>query len=79
VTLLFSGVLIAILLIFKEWAEPLIKKRSSFPIPIDLLVIIISTAISWIFQINEKFQVVVVGNVPTGYTIIAQNIVSIQI
>lgn len=65
-TVIFSAILVTILLIFKEWAEPRIKKRISFPIPIDLLVVIFSTLSSWIIKINEKFQVTVVGKVPTG-------------
>ncbi|CAG2109629.1 unnamed protein product, partial [Medioppia subpectinata] len=65
-TLIFSLIMISILVIFKEWAEPRIKKRFSFPIPIDLLVVIFSTLSAWIIDVNHKYQVVVIGSVPTG-------------
>ncbi|CAG2163965.1 unnamed protein product [Oppiella nova] len=65
-TLIFSLIMITILVTFKEWAEPRIKKRISFPIPIDLLVVIFSTLSAWLMDINHRFQVVVIGSVPTG-------------
>ena len=64
--LIFSGIMIAILVAFKEIIEPRLKKRNSFPIPIDLLLVIFSILMSWLFKFNRNFSIQVVKNVPTG-------------
>lgn len=65
-SLIFSGIMIAILVLFKELIEPRLKKRNSFPIPIDLLLVIFSILMSWLFKFNRHFAIQVVKNVPTG-------------
>ena len=66
-SIIFSFFMILILFTFKEWIEPMLKKRNSFPIPIDLLMVIFAILLSWLFKFNQTFDIQVVKNVPTGY------------
>lgn len=65
-SLIFSSILIAILLLFKEIIEPRLKKRHSIPVPIDLLLVVFSILMSWLFKFNRNFSIQVVKDVPTG-------------
>lgn len=65
-SIIFSVIMIAILVLFKEVVEPRLKKRSSIPIPIDLLLVIFSILMSWLFKFNRNFAIQVVKTVPTG-------------
>ncbi len=65
-SLIFSAILISILLLFKEVIEPRLKKRHSIPVPIDLLLVIFSILMSWLFKFNRNFSIQVVKSVPTG-------------
>lgn len=66
-SIIFSFFMILILFTFKEWIEPMLKKRNSFPIPIDLLMVIFAILLSWLFKFNQTFDIQVVKHVPTGY------------
>ncbi|KAI2810169.1 hypothetical protein BLOT_001327 [Blomia tropicalis] len=65
-SIIFSFFMILILFTFKEWIEPMLKKRNSFPIPIDLLMVIFAILLSWLFKFNQTFDIQVVKHVPTG-------------
>ena len=45
---------------------PKFKERFGFPFPGDLIIIIISTLISALTDVNEKKGVDIVGEIPTG-------------
>lgn len=59
---------IALLMIVKEVVEPQIKKRFKVnaPIPIDILLVIGFTLFSWGMKLNLKYQVDIMGDIPTG-------------
>jgi len=65
-SVLFSFIMITILVLFKEMIEPRLKKRHSLPIPIDLLLVVFSILMSWLFKFNHNFSIQVVKTVPTG-------------
>ena len=43
-----------------------IAKRCRFPIPIQLILVILGTLASWGLDLNASYGLRVVGNVPTG-------------
>ncbi|XP_027196471.2 solute carrier family 26 member 10-like [Dermatophagoides pteronyssinus] len=64
--LIFSIISITILIISKELLESRLKHFTSFPLPIDLILVITTILLSWLFQFNHQFDIQVVKNVPTG-------------
>ncbi|KAH9521111.1 hypothetical protein DERF_004787 [Dermatophagoides farinae] len=64
--LIFSIISIAILIVSKELLEPKLKNFTSFPLPIDLILVITSIVLSWLFKFNHQFDIQVVKKVPTG-------------
>lgn len=65
-TLLLSLFMITTLVVFKEVIEPRLKKLNSYPIPIDLLLVVFSILLSWLAKFNKTFAIQVVKDVPTG-------------
>lgn len=65
-TLVLSVIMITILVGFKEVIEPRLKKLNSYPIPIDLLLVVFSIMLSWLSKFNKTFSIQVVKDVPTG-------------
>ena len=43
-----------------------IAKRCKFPIPIQLILVVLGTLASWGLDLNASYGLRVVGNVPTG-------------
>ncbi|OTF81053.1 Sulfate transporter-like protein [Euroglyphus maynei] len=64
--LIFSIISIAILIVSKELLESKLKNFTSFPLPIDLILVITSIVLSWLFNFNHQFDIQVVKKVPTG-------------
>jgi len=63
-------VTVLLLLLFKDIVSPAIKKKwQAMPmeIPIDILVVVLTTLLSWCFDFRGRFDVDVVGVVPTGF------------
>ncbi|RWS04327.1 solute carrier family 26 member 10-like protein [Dinothrombium tinctorium] len=67
-TLSVSVVSIIILVLVKEVLEPKLRKKinCNIPFPIDLMVIVVVTTVSYFFKFNEKFKVDIMGKIPTG-------------
>ncbi|ELU06319.1 hypothetical protein CAPTEDRAFT_122476 [Capitella teleta] len=62
-----ASVISAVLLwVTKEYLNPPVKKRLKAPIPIDLVVVVLGTAISYYANFEEKYGLEVIGEVPTG-------------
>uniref|UniRef100_A0AC35TSQ0 STAS domain-containing protein n=1 Tax=Rhabditophanes sp. KR3021 TaxID=114890 RepID=A0AC35TSQ0_9BILA len=59
---------IIFLVVGKDYVGPYLKKRFSLkvPIPFELILVIFSTLLSYIFKINEKYNVKVISNIPVG-------------
>lgn len=51
---------------YKEILERRVKKRLSLPVPIDLIVIVISTTISYFMNISQTYNITIMGEIPTG-------------
>ncbi|KAI1718639.1 sulfate permease family domain-containing protein [Ditylenchus destructor] len=68
VTLIASAIAGTFLLAGKDFLTPLLNKQLQFKVivPYELLVLIVATFISYIFQWHETYGVPVVGKVPTG-------------
>ncbi|XP_063065745.1 solute carrier family 26 member 6 [Engraulis encrasicolus] len=64
-TLVVSIVAIVGLIIAKELSG-LVAKKLPIPIPVELLAIILATVISWQVDLTGKYEVEVVGEIPSG-------------
>ncbi|NWR00142.1 S26A6 protein, partial [Paradoxornis webbianus] len=64
-TLVTSIIAMVAILIVKELNHKFAKKLP-MPIPIELITIIVSTGISYGVNLNDKFGISVVGNIPSG-------------
>lgn len=73
-TILCSTIILTVLVIYKEVLESKIKRKLSLPMPIDLSIVIISTFISWILDLNKNYNIKIVGHVPTGYELYDKHI-----
>ncbi|KAL3878616.1 hypothetical protein ACJMK2_030950 [Sinanodonta woodiana] len=65
-TLVISIICMALLYIVKEQVNQRFKKKLKIPVPIELLVVIIGTVTSYVWNFNKRFRVQIVGNIPTG-------------
>ncbi|VDP16384.1 unnamed protein product [Heligmosomoides polygyrus] len=57
---------ILMLFLVKIYVDPLIKKKCSVPVPYDLFVIIFGTSLSTVLNLHDRFEVKIIGHVPTG-------------
>ncbi|XP_057664132.1 sulfate transporter-like isoform X1 [Diorhabda carinulata] len=64
--LIISVTAILVMLFNNEYLKPIVAKKSSVPIPIELIVVIIVTLISRYARFNEKYGVKIIGDIPTG-------------
>uniref|UniRef100_A0A914X8V7 STAS domain-containing protein n=1 Tax=Plectus sambesii TaxID=2011161 RepID=A0A914X8V7_9BILA len=67
VSVLVSVCSIAFLYIGKEYVNPLVKKKIPVQIPFELIVLIITTAVSYIFSLKETHDLPIVEIVPVGF------------
>lgn len=58
---------IAVILVVKVCVNDRFKKRMKIPIPIDLLVVVVSTLISHFAKFEENLGVDVIGDIPSGF------------
>ncbi|XP_046682653.1 sulfate transporter-like isoform X2 [Homalodisca vitripennis] len=57
---------VTILTVFVQCIKPRLSKKSKFPVPMELIIVVLGTLISRHFQLPEKFNISVVGDIPTG-------------
>ncbi|KAK0410224.1 hypothetical protein QR680_005014 [Steinernema hermaphroditum] len=59
----------AFLIFGKEFVNPFVKSRfrSPVPIPFELLLVIISTVISYVCNLNHNLDIQIVDHIPTGF------------
>uniref|UniRef100_A0AC34Q3B6 STAS domain-containing protein n=1 Tax=Panagrolaimus sp. JU765 TaxID=591449 RepID=A0AC34Q3B6_9BILA len=57
------------MIIGKDYLNPVIQKKLKLPapFPFELLLVILSTAVSAIFKLHERFNIPIVNNIPTGF------------
>lgn len=68
-TILVGSTVLAFLCFSKYYFDPVIfmgRWKFTFPFPMDLLCVIVSTLVSSVFNFKEKFNVPVVGYIPQG-------------
>ncbi|CAL1539051.1 unnamed protein product [Lymnaea stagnalis] len=68
VTFIASIVCMVLLVVVKEYinANPKIKPRLLMPIPMELIVVVLGTVISYFVKLEETYGVKVVGDIPIG-------------
>ncbi|KAL8577748.1 hypothetical protein ACOMHN_065565 [Nucella lapillus] len=63
---LVAGVSMAVLVTLRVVVDRPLQDRLRFPIPVDLTVIILATAVSHFAKLGDNFGVGIIGRVPTG-------------
>lgn len=68
VTLIASLVCIVVLVVVKEYINnnPKIKPKLKMPVPVELVVVVLGTVISYCVDLQGEFNVKIVGDVPVG-------------
>ncbi|CAH8484265.1 unnamed protein product [Dicrocoelium dendriticum] len=66
VTILISTACILILVAFRFFLNPRIEAKIRFPFPVELIVLIIATVVSYFVQLEAKYNVRIVGPLPNG-------------
>ncbi|KAK8375447.1 hypothetical protein O3P69_008352 [Scylla paramamosain] len=66
VVVVVSVVCIIALVVNNEILKPRMRKVSRIPVPMELLVVVVGTAVSDLLHLEERHHVTVVGHVPTG-------------
>ncbi|XP_042227633.1 solute carrier family 26 member 6-like isoform X2 [Homarus americanus] len=61
-----SALFMVILIFNNEILKPRVKKYTRLPIPIELLVVVTGTAVSYLANLSNTYHVQVVGEIPTG-------------
>ena len=61
-----SIICLIILVFIKDFINERYKEKMKMPIPIDLILVVIATIISHFTNLNDDFEVRVVGTIPTG-------------
>lgn len=49
-----------------EYLKPRVAKRTKFPVPMELILIILSMLLSWLEDIENNWHVFLVGEIPQG-------------
>jgi high affinity sulfate transporter 1 len=57
---------IIILVFVKDFINEKFKSKMFMPVPIDLILVICGTVVSYVSDLNSRFNVPVVGNIPPG-------------
>ena len=71
VTVVISVVSITFLMVMRTQVNDRFKKQlRNIPIPIELIVIITGTLVTYFAKLNEKFHVPIIGKIPEGYVVI---------
>ncbi|KAL3278616.1 hypothetical protein HHI36_016156 [Cryptolaemus montrouzieri] len=66
VALMISGITIVANSFSNEYLKPKFAQVSSFPIPIELISIIVGSAVSHFWNLHETYNIVIVGDIPSG-------------
>lgn len=64
--IIISAIAVTILVINNEFLKPIVAKKSSIPIPIELIVVIIGALVSQQFDLPKKYNITTVGVIPSG-------------
>uniref|UniRef100_A0A2M3Z5P6 Putative sulfate/bicarbonate/oxalate exchanger sat-1 n=1 Tax=Anopheles braziliensis TaxID=58242 RepID=A0A2M3Z5P6_9DIPT len=64
--IIISAITIVVLVFNNEYLKPKVAKRSVIPIPIELIAVIAGTLLSKYLELQEKYAIKTIGNIPTG-------------
>ncbi|GFR16150.1 sulfate transporter [Trichonephila clavata] len=65
-TVIVSAIALFVLAVFKEQIDGRLKGRLKMPIPIDLIVVVIATTVSYFANFHSLYKISVIENIPTG-------------
>ncbi|XP_057334828.1 solute carrier family 26 member 10-like isoform X1 [Microplitis mediator] len=63
---IISGVTILAIIFNNEVLKPRVNKRCGFPIPIEMMAVVIGTVVSIKMNLNNSYNVITVGHIPVG-------------
>ncbi|XP_029209300.2 solute carrier family 26 member 6-like isoform X2 [Acropora millepora] len=63
---IITGVVCITLLIVLKFVSEKLKHKMKFPIPAELIVVVLGTLVSYLVHLNEKFKVPILGKIPIG-------------
>ncbi|XP_062558686.1 solute carrier family 26 member 10-like [Armigeres subalbatus] len=66
-TIVISAVTIVVVVVNNEYLKPIVAKRSSIPVPIELIAVISGTLISKYASLQAQYNIKPIGNIPTGF------------
>lgn len=66
-SLVISLITLTILISFKEYINVKLRKKLPIPIPIEVIMLVMSTGISYAVDFNAKWGVRIVGPIPKGF------------
>lgn len=66
VAMMLSVITIVVLIVNNEWLKPRVAKRTILPIPIELIIVVGGTLLSKYTRMEEKWDIIPVGNIPVG-------------
>lgn len=65
-TLIVSSIAIFILAVFKEQIDVRLRNKLKMPIPIDLIVVVLATTVSYLANLHSSYNVSIMKDIPTG-------------
>ncbi|XP_008212939.1 solute carrier family 26 member 10 isoform X4 [Nasonia vitripennis] len=67
VAMVISAVTIIVIVFNNEILKPRLAKRCSFPIPIEMIVVVLGTVISIYANLEDVYGIITVGHIPVGF------------
>ena len=64
--LVLSLIVFVVIMGYKEVLEKKVKKKISLPIPVDLIVIVVSTSVSYFLNLSQLYNITIMGEIPKG-------------
>ena len=65
-TLIISIITLVILIVLKEGINKRFAKKMFMPVPAELIVVVIGTLCSYLVNFEEKYDVIIIGEIPRG-------------
>nr|XP_029731389.1 solute carrier family 26 member 10-like [Aedes albopictus] len=65
--IVISAVTIVVVVANNEYLKPIVAKRSSIPVPIELIAVISGTLISRYVDLHGEYRIKTIGHIPTGF------------
>lgn len=63
---IITGIICILLLVILKYISEKLKHKMKFPIPAELIVVVLGTLVSYFVGLNRKFQVPILGDIPKG-------------